>query len=140
VLCGAIMLSATRLIVKKVSKEDTAPTIVALMTIIITPISLVPALFVWTWPDLEVLAMLVLIAGLGTLTHLLMSQAIRDGDLTQIEPVMFTRLIWAGLFGYILFAEIPTLWTWIGAAVIVVSTTALVRSEARRKASELPLE
>jgi drug/metabolite transporter (DMT)-like permease len=130
-LGGSVLFAGSRLIAKRATRVDSAPTVVAYLAFTTTPLSLVPALFVWTWPSLEMVALLVVIAALGTLTHLLMTQAFREGDLTAVEPLYFTRLIWASLIGYVLFAEIPVIWTWTGAAVIIASTTLLVRSETR---------
>jgi drug/metabolite transporter (DMT)-like permease len=36
----------------------------------------------------------------------------------RLEHVYFTKLIWAAILGYLVFAEIPTIWTWIGGIVI----------------------
>ena len=44
-------------------------------------------------------------------------------DISLVEPAIFTRMIWAALIGFVLFSEIPDVWTWIGGAVIVVGTT-----------------
>ncbi len=132
---SAVLFAVTRLLVKKLAKTNDAVTIVGVMAVITTPVSLIPALFVWTWPSLEVLAMLTAIAGLGTVTHLLTAQAFRLADLTALEPIGYTRLVWAVLVGYFFFSELPPVWTYLGSAVIVVSTTILVRLESRdRKA------
>ena len=130
-LGGSVLFAVSRLLAKSATRVDSAPTVVAYLAFTTTPMSLVPALFVWTWPSLEMVGLLVVIAGLGTATHLLMTQAFREGDLTAVEPLNFTRLIWASLIGYLAFAEIPVIWTWIGAAVIVAGATLLVRSETR---------
>jgi drug/metabolite transporter (DMT)-like permease len=132
-VAGAILFAITRLIVKRLTKWDTAPTIVMWMAITTTPLSLIPAVFVWTWPSWELIGMMAIIAGLGTVTHLLTTQAMREGNLTALEPVSFTRLIWAALIGYVIFSEIPSLWTLLGSGIIVVSIMALVRSEVRER-------
>ena len=45
------------------------------------------------------------------------------------------RLIYAALFGFFLFQEIPSIWTGIGAAIIVACTYYIARVEARGKPS-----
>jgi len=42
-------------------------------------------------------------------------------------PFNFTRLIWAALLGWIVFAEFPDMWTWIGGTVIFVASVWLTR-------------
>ena len=48
-----------------------------------------------------------------------------------LEPVVFTRLIWAAAIGYFGFGEFPGLWSWIGAALIIFGAALLLRAEAR---------
>ena len=65
--------------------------------------------------------------------HLLFVQAYKLADMSLVEPVMFTRMVWAALISLVLFAEFPTPWTWAGAGVIVIGTTLLARKEARHE-------
>ncbi len=37
-------------------------------------------------------------------------------------PFDYARLVFAAAYGYLFFAEVPDMWTWIGAAVLVAST------------------
>ncbi|MBT5049364.1 MAG: DMT family transporter, partial [Rhodospirillaceae bacterium] len=50
-----------------------------------------------------------------------------------VEPITFTRLIWAAVLGYMIFAEFPDYWTWIGGAMIVAATSYVSHREARAK-------
>ena len=52
------------------------------------------------------------------------------GEASIVGPMEYTRLIYAALLGYFLFAEIPVIWTWIGAAIIVASALYIARREA----------
>ena len=58
--------------------------------------------------------------------------AMAAADATVVLPYNFTRLIWAALFGFLFFAEVPDLWTWVGGAVIFISSVWLTRINARR--------
>lgn len=131
VLFSAVAVSNSKLIAKILTREDSPATIVAYMTILMTPIILVPALFVWQTPTLYQLGFLAMIAILGTLGHLLFVYAYKLADMSLVEPVMFMRMVWAALISLILFTEFPDSWTWAGAGVIVVGTTLLARREVR---------
>ena len=71
------------------------------------------------------------IAVLATLVHLCFNQAIKEADLTVLLPFNFASLIWAAIIGYLVFAEMPTIWTWVGGAIIFISGTYLVIRESR---------
>ncbi len=132
VLLSAVAVSNSKLLAKVLTRTDSPATIVAYLTILMTPITLVPALFFWQTPTVEQFGWLVMVGILGSTGHLLFVHAYKLADISLVEPVMFTRMIWAALIGLVLFNEFPDLWTWIGAAVIVVGTTFLARPEARR--------
>jgi len=43
------------------------------------------------------------------------------------------QLFWAALIGFLIFAEVPEIWTWIGSAVIVGSTTYIAHRERKAR-------
>ena len=139
ILFAAIIVSSSKLMAKVLSGTESAATIVALLTFLMVPTTLVPALFFWQTPTLEQLAMLALIGVFGTTGHLLYVQAYKIADISLVEPALFTRMIWAALIGFVLFSEFPDVWTWIGGAVIVVGTTYIARREAVRGVKKVPV-
>jgi len=45
--------------------------------------------------------------------------AMRSGDVAAIMPFRYTGLVWAVLIGWLVFAEVPDAWTWVGGCVVV---------------------
>lgn len=92
-----------------------------------------PAAWVWTTPvGIEWLLM----GGIGVFTTAGMFcyvRAFSTGEANAVGPAENLRLIYAALFGFLLFAEIPSVWTIIGATIIVLATLYIARSEARRR-------
>ena len=115
---------------KSLARTEGTATIVAYMSLLMTPITLIPALFVWQWPTAGQFALLAAIGGLGSLGHLCFVQAYKFADVSVVEPVIFTRLIWAALIGFLLFGEVPGVWVWIGGGTIVAATSYIARREA----------
>ena len=131
VFLSAASSAGTKLFAKYLSRTDSAVTCSALVAILQTPISFCLALFVWRTPNLEQLAWL---AGTGVfvaMAHLAMVQAFKYSEVSALEPLVFTRLIWAALIGFFVFSEFPGLWTWIGAAIIVSASTYIAHRESR---------
>ena len=79
------------------------------------------------------LPFLFLIGLLGATGHLALAQAFKEADTTAVMPFDFTRLIWASVLGFIVFAEVPDIWTWLGGSVIFGSATYIAFREARKK-------
>ncbi|MEZ5589440.1 MAG: DMT family transporter [Gammaproteobacteria bacterium] len=121
VLLAAGFWGFTMVVIKILSRTESALTITVYMGLLMTPLALLPALFVWTWPSWQQLALLGAGAVIGTLGQLAMAQAFRVADVTVVLPLDFTKLIWAALLGYLLFAETIDNWTVLGAVVIFTS-------------------
>ena len=66
--------------------------------------------------------MLLITAGVcGGIGHFTLSKALTLGPASVIAPYSYLTLIWATIYGFILFAELPDTWTIAGAAIIAVS-------------------
>lgn len=148
IMGSTLFATGSRIFAKELSDTDGAATIVTWVTIVMTPITFIPALFVWTWPDLESLVWLVAIGVLGTTSHVCIIRSYRWLDVSLVEPFLFLRLLWAAAIGFMLFHEIPTFNTWIGGAVIGTAIVALAlyeysakaRGRSRPQADALPAE
>ena len=127
---NAITIAITVLIVKKLTTTEKPITIVAYMALLQTPMALIPALFYWEWPNLITWIWLFCLAGAGTIGHLMYTKAIQLAEVSQLQPIDFVRLPIIALFGYIVFAEQPSIWVWIGGAVIFLSTAYVTHREA----------
>lgn len=93
-----------------------------------------PAAYVWVTPVGIEWVQLVSIGGLTTIGIFCFMRAFAVGEANAVGPAENLRLIYAALFGYLLFAEIPSIWTVVGAAIIVASTYYIANAERGRKA------
>ncbi|KPF67370.1 multidrug DMT transporter permease [Bosea sp. AAP35] len=77
--------------------------------------------FIWqpmTWPFL----LLGLFIGVSsTVGHWLLVTAFRYADASLLAPFSYLQLLWASIFGYLLFAVLPDSWTLVGAVIIAAS-------------------
>lgn len=121
------------IIVKDLAKTESAETITAYMSLVMAPIVLIPAIFVWTTPSLYEFTWLILIGLLGGIGQLAMANALKYGETQVVLPVEFSRLIWISLIAFFAFSEIPGIFVWIGGGMILVSTTYITLRESRLK-------
>jgi drug/metabolite transporter (DMT)-like permease len=129
VLLSAAAWASALTVIKVLSRTDSSVTITCYMVVLMAPISLVPALWVWQWPTGQQLLWLVAIGVVGTLGQLVMTQALKEAETSVVMPFDFFKMIWASLLGFIFFAEVPTLFTWIGAGIIFASTSYIAYRE-----------
>ena len=120
---SAAFAGISKLFAKSLTRTDDPTTIVAYLQFLMTPITLVPALFVWQWPTADQFIGLIAIGILGSVGHLFSVRAYAIADVSFAEPIVFTRMVFATIFGYVAFSEIPDVWTWAGAFTILAAAT-----------------
>jgi len=87
----------------------------------------------WAWktPDAIGVALMIGLGLVATLGQFLLYEGFRHAPASALAPVEYTGLIWAFLYGYALWAEIPTMNVFVGAVLIVVSSLVLILWERR---------
>ena len=129
VLGSAATSALSMIIVKLLSRTENSTTIVLYSTMLMTPLTLIPALFFWATPTAVQLLWLALLGSLGTVSNICFAQALKESEVTALTPIEFTRLIWSALIGYLAFAEVPAAETWIGAVIIFSASTYIILRE-----------
>ena len=118
ILLSVAMWSACQLMIRELSKTESAFTQGFYMVSFFTPITFVAALPFWTWPDGQTLLVLLVLAAVATSGTWLYGEAFRRAEMSAILPLESTKLLWATAFGWIFFTEAPDPITLIGGVVI----------------------
>lgn len=129
-LFGTLCVATVSVVIKKLSATESQLSILLSFGIVSTAASAVPAALVWQTPTAEEWVLLLLIGGVGTLAQSFGIRGFREGEATAVAPFDYTRLLFAGLLGYAVFGDVPTVQTLMGAALIVGSTLYIARREA----------
>jgi drug/metabolite transporter (DMT)-like permease len=121
----------TVIMVKQLTAADDPDKIVFLTNAMLLPLSLVPALFVWSWPTL---GMLVPVLGMGltaVLGHIALVRGYAATEASLAMTFEFSRLPFTVAVAYLAFGEIIDVWTWVGALIIFASAAYITRREAK---------
>ncbi len=130
-LGSSILWAVSLLMAKNLAKYDSSLTITFYQPLMIAPFALLGTLPVWVWPSAEtwfILFGMGLVAGVGNYAYV---HALRIADASLSMPADYVRLLWMVGWGYLLFAEIPAISTWVGAALIIASTAFITWRESR---------
>jgi drug/metabolite transporter (DMT)-like permease len=128
VLYALIMISA-----RWIGPGESFSTMMFYIVLFPTLISGLLVPLVWETPQWQHMPLFLGQAVLGTLGMTLISQAFRLAPAAIVAPFDYTALIWASVLGWLLWEEIPTVWTYAGAAVIIASGIYIVIRETRQK-------
>jgi drug/metabolite transporter (DMT)-like permease len=126
---GAACSATTVIFIRVLSHTDSTTTLTLYSTILGAPLSFMAAVWFWKTPTLEQLGWLALIGVAGVIGQLLFTQAYKLADVAVVSPATFTRLIWAALIGYVVFAEVPDRWVWLGGGLIFAAVTYITYRE-----------
>lgn len=130
VLLSALSIAGVTLLIKTLTATESTATIVLYQSLFMTLFSLPLCLFVWQTPGLATWFLMALTGVLGTAGWLAFTRAFALADASAVLPFEFAKLPLTALIAYLLFAEVPTIWTWIGGAVIFGSTVYIAQREA----------
>ena len=138
----AAMISAVVAIqIKQLTRVDGPDTVVFYTYVFWVPLSLVPALFVWVWPDATGWLWLLATGVLGTIGQLFWTRALKLGEVSALTPISFTQLPLVVVLGWLLFGEALDRWTLLGAAIILAANAYIAHREAvlaRKAATQAP--
>jgi drug/metabolite transporter (DMT)-like permease len=132
-LTAAATLGGMMIAIKSLSRTDSSITITTLGTTMVLAVMTVPAIMVWQWPTWGQLAWMFAIGAFGSLSHYMVAQAMKRADASALMPYDFTKLIWASVLGFLIFAELPSWWTLAGGSVIFASTAYVTYRESRAR-------
>ena len=83
----------------------------------------------WLLPNLVDLFLLSMIGILGGLANLWLTQSYKLSEVSLVTPLKYLALVFAIIFGYLIWDEIPTLKTLLGAVLVVASSIIIFRRE-----------
>ncbi len=131
VLASALLTGISVILIKHMTRTEPANAIVTYLTLYILPFSLITAIPVWVNPPIHTWPLLVAVGAFATLGHQAMTRSFVCLDASAATALDFIRLPFVAALAWMFFAEVPDIWTWAGAAVIVAATVYIARHEVR---------
>ena len=128
-ILSSFIWAVVMIITKKLTKDDSAITILTYQYTFMTFLSFIVVLFFWNTPSLNSFIYIFLAACSGTIVHIALNNALKLVDVSMTQPFSFFGLIIASFYGYFLFDEKPDLFTWIGSLIIFIGIAIITYRE-----------
>ncbi len=87
----------------------------------------------WIMPTLKDLFLLSLLGILGGLANLWLTQSYKFSEVSLVTPLKYLALVFAIIFGYLIWGEVPTLRTLVGSLLVIISSVIIFRREIYHK-------
>jgi drug/metabolite transporter (DMT)-like permease len=135
-LGGTFFGTLVVLTVKLLSRTEHTITIMFYFAVFTTLFAFIPAMITWQTPTLVELGLLILTGALGIIGQGMFTHGVGLGETSFVMPFDYMRIVYAFFLGIIWFSEVPGIWSFIGAGIIVGTSIYLLRTEKQKKAQD----
>ena len=132
-------LSYVAIAIRQLSTTEPVWLISLNFSIVITLAGLFTIPFGWVMPSIQDLVLLCMIGFLGGFANLWLSQSFKLSEVSLVSPLKYLALVFGIFFGYLIWDEIPTIKTLLGASLVIASSLIILRREIYHK-KETPLD
>jgi len=126
-------LSYVAITLRQLSTTEPVWLISLFFSIAITFLSFLTLPFGWVMPSFNHFLILSLVGIFGGVSNLWLSQSYKYSEVSLVTPLKYLTLVFAIIFGYFIWDEIPTIKTLIGAFLVIISTLIIFRREIYKK-------
>lgn len=141
VVLAATFFSLRQILSRWLSGGDPVITTVAYTSLTSTGIVTLILPFVWeSIPNLQTVALIIGMASCAGIGEVLVIRALDVGEAVALAPIHYSLILWATFYGYVVYADLPDMWTILGCVIIVASGLYTINRErqASRKTQNAP--
>jgi drug/metabolite transporter (DMT)-like permease len=132
ILGSSVCYALYQLLTRRVAAFDSPQTSVTYSALVGSVLLTILVPWTWTAPSVTQWAGLATLGVLGGLGHYLVAHALAVAAASIISPFHYVQLVWAAAVGYLVFGDVPSGFTWVGAAIIIASGLFIALHQARR--------
>lgn len=130
VLVAAAAFAARQVVSRRLASSDRTITTVAYTALASVLVLSFPLPFLWTTPATDTQwALLFGMAAFAALGELLIIRSLEIAQASVLAPMHYSLIIWGTLWGWLVFGQLPDLWTWVGAIIIIATGFYLIHRE-----------
>ena len=126
-------LSYVAITIRQLSTTEPVWLISFYFSLSITLLSFLTIPYGWVLPDLRDFLVLSMVGIFGGVANLWLGQSYKYSEVSLVTPLKYLALLFAIIFGYFIWNEIPTIKTLLGALLVIISTMIIFRREIYNK-------
>ena len=132
-LAGAAGAAAVMILLRLLSRSDSANTILTYGALGVGVVMILPGIYFWQEPTTLEWLLLVAVGVVSYFAQKCNIFAYKHGEASLLASLDYVRLLWATLFGYLIFDQFPGGSIWLGAAIVVAAAIFMIYRETQRK-------
>ena len=139
-LLNALASATSILLVRRLSDSEKPLMILTQFALFSTLLLAAPAIYFWKWPSAGGWALAIGVSISATIGQYFWVQAFAVGEMSAVAPFDYLRLPFAVFVGWMIWAEMPVIWTYVGAVIVIASALYIAYRESQimreRRAAE----
>jgi len=136
VLAAAAINALYQITTRVLNRTDLPMTTNVYSALVGTALAAMALPFGWVTPDLEGWLLLALAGFFGAVGHYCMIKSLAAAPAAAVVPFSYVGLVWAALYGIVIFGNVPDRWTILGALIIAASGLYIFyRGESKKRAA-----
>ena len=129
-----IFFACVAISVRSLSKTEANYTIAFYFTLLCTILGFASIFFVqWKIPTFIDFIIFIIMGLCGSIANLLLTQSYRLAEASLVTPIKYLSLVFAIIFGFLIWSEIPKILTLLGAALVILSSLIIFVRESKLK-------
>lgn len=128
-LCASLMGAFRDVTTRKLSTSETSLSMLCFSTGIIVLVSAATSVFGWAPMGLKDVGLMALSGFLVGSAHFLLIECFRLAEAALVAPFKYFNMVWAVLFGFVIWGHVPDTWTVAGAGFVIASVLYIMRRE-----------
>ncbi len=132
-LVGAAGAAAVMILLRLLSRSDSVVTIMTYGSMGVGLVMILPGIYFWQQPTASEWYLLAAVAVVSYFGQRCNIFAYKHGEASLLAPLDYVRLLWATMFGFLVFGHLPGAPTWIGASIVIAAAIFTIYRETRRK-------
>jgi drug/metabolite transporter (DMT)-like permease len=134
-LAAALFMGLEAVLIKRLSDSEPPARILLVNNAMGSAIAISAALFVWVPPSLAQIGLMALLGVTMLLAQSLFIQAMKGEDASYVIPFFYATLVFATLYDFVLFGDLPDGWGATGAAIILAGSLLLALRDRKAQRS-----
>jgi drug/metabolite transporter (DMT)-like permease len=132
-LAGAAGAAAVMILLRLLSRSDSADTIMTYGALGVGVVVILPGIYFWQEPTTLEWLLLVAVGVVSYFAQKCNIFAYKHGEASLLASLDYVRLLWATMFGYLIFDQFPGGSIWFGAAIVIAAAVFMIYRETQRK-------
>lgn len=120
-LVGAVLWAGYQVLTRLAARRDSPDTSLMWSAVVALAATTLVGPIGWQWPSASAWGLMLAISLLGAVASYALIKALDYAEAGAVQPYSYSLLVWATVFGFVVFSDWPDGWTMVGASIVVLS-------------------